>query len=281
MCSDRLAFIGEKQSLADVLEPIAQQYRADLVLPTGELSTTLLYGIVKRAWNDGRPCRIFYFSDSDPTGFHMPIEVSRKLQALVDDRFPELDVQLRHCSLAAEQVQVLGLPSTPMKATERRADKWRERFGVEQTEIDALATLRPRDLRDIVEKAVAPYWDETLLARTLEARDDAQEMARAALAAIIEAKQDRLDAVEAVLAEARAANTMRKARAALALLPRCGAHARTTGQPCRGVAMKNGRCRMHGGKAGRKPTHGRYTRAAIADRRQIRAILRALRGLLG
>ncbi len=31
--------------------------------------------------------------------------------------------------------------------------------------------------------------------------------------------------------------------------PRCGAHARTTGKPCRGAAMANGRCRMHGGKS--------------------------------
>lgn len=62
---------------------------------------------------------------------------------------------------------------------------------------------------------------------------------------------------------------------------RCGAHARTTGQPCRGPAMKNGRCRMHGGKAGRKPTHGRYTKAAIQQQREIRELLRVLRELVG
>ncbi len=61
---------------------------------------------------------------------------------------------------------------------------------------------------------------------------------------------------------------------------RCGAYARTTGQPCRGPAMKNGRCRMHGGKAGRKPTHGRYTKAAVAERRKLRAMLRRLRELI-
>lgn len=44
--------------------------------------------------------------------------------------------------------------------------------------------------------------------------------------------------------------------------------------------MANGRCRMHGGKAGRRPTHGRYTKAAIAERGEVRAILRALRKLL-
>ncbi len=66
------------------------------------------------------------------------------------------------------------------------------------------------------------------------------------------------------------------------LSPRCGAYARTTGQPCRSPAMRGkARCRMHGGKAGRKPTHGRYTKAAIEERREVRTILRALRKLLG
>ncbi len=74
---------------------------------------------------------------------------------------------------------------------------------------------------------------------------------------------------------------MTKSGNAMQLAPRCGAHARTTGQPCRSPAMKNGRCRMHGGKAGRKPTHGRYTREAVARQRQAKALLRALRELIG
>jgi hypothetical protein len=32
------------------------------------------------------------------------------------------------------------------------------------------------------------------------------------------------------------------------LRPKCGAHARSTGQPCGNVAMQNGRCHVHGGK---------------------------------
>lgn len=61
---------------------------------------------------------------------------------------------------------------------------------------------------------------------------------------------------------------------------RCGAYARTTGRPCQGPAMKNGRCRMHGGRAGRKPIHGRFTKAAVAERREWRAMLRRLRELI-
>jgi hypothetical protein len=37
---------------------------------------------------------------------------------------------------------------------------------------------------------------------------------------------------------------------------------------------------MYGGKAGRKPTHGRHTRAAIAERREVRALIRAIRRLI-
>jgi hypothetical protein len=58
------------------------------------------------------------------------------------------------------------------------------------------------------------------------------------------------------------------------------ANARRTGRPCRAPAMKNGRCRMHGGHAGRPAIHGRYTKAALASRREWRTILRRLRELI-
>lgn len=55
----------------------------------------------------------------------------------------------------------------------------------------------------------------------------------------------------------------------------CGAHCRTTGQPCRNHQMANGRCRMHGGKStGRPITTGRNTAEA---KRQQRAIARLMR----
>lgn len=174
----RLVLIGEKQSLAEVLRPIAVRYRAELVLPTGELSTTLLYGIVKRASEDGRPCRIFYLSDFDPTGYHMPVEVSRKVQALVNLQFHGLDIEVRRCALTHDQVRDLDLPSTPLKVTELRADRWRARWGVEQTEIDALATLMPAELERIVEEALDPYWDDALDERIQEVEDELADLAQ-------------------------------------------------------------------------------------------------------
>jgi hypothetical protein len=39
----------------------------------------------------------------------------------------------------------------------------------------------------------------------------------------------------------------------------CGAKTRS-GEPCKGIPMANGRCRMHGGNAGRPIIHGRYSK---------------------
>lgn len=51
--------------------------------------------------------------------------------------------------------------------------------------------------------------------------------------------------------------------------------------------MANGRCRMHGGKAPGAPKgnrnavrHGRYTAEAIAERRELAALLREMKGLV-
>ena len=79
-------------------------------------------------------------------------------------------------------------------------------------------------------------------------------------------------------------NSMHKARAALALHPRCGAHCRTTGEPCKNPAMKNGRCRMHGGKStGRPITTGENTKTAKKARKkraEARNLIRCMLSLI-
>jgi hypothetical protein len=54
------------------------------------------------------------------------------------------------------------------------------------------------------------------------------------------------------------------------------------GTPCRSPAMKNGRCRMHGGPSPGAPKgnrnafkHGCYSADAMARRRQVAAFIRA------
>ena len=67
----------------------------------------------------------------------------------------------------------------------------------------------------------------------------------------------------------------------------CGART-WRGRPCRSPAMPNGRCRMHGGLSPGAPKgnrnafkHGRYIVETIARRRELAALVRAMRALVG
>lgn len=179
------AIFGEKASLEDVLDPIADAKDADLYLPTGEISDALLYQIAKEANADGRPLVMFTLADFDPSGRQMSVSIGRKLQAFRDLQFPKFRFEIVPVALTVEQVTELGLPSTPLKETEKRADRWRQAFGVEQTEIDALATLQPDVLREIVERAFDFYVDRTLEDRVAAAKVDWLEEAQAAIDAQI------------------------------------------------------------------------------------------------
>jgi uncharacterized protein YjcR len=70
--------------------------------------------------------------------------------------------------------------------------------------------------------------------------------------------------------------------------PRCGAKIRSGGR-CRAPALRgNRRCRMHGGAPGsgaqkgnqNARRHGRFTGEAIAERKQVQALLGEARKLL-
>jgi hypothetical protein len=92
-----LTIFGEKTSLEEVLLPIARRFQADLYLPSGEISDTLLYRMAKDGAEDGRAMIVFILADCDPAGRQMAVSIGRKLQAL-----PRLPASW------AEQRQVLG-----------------------------------------------------------------------------------------------------------------------------------------------------------------------------
>jgi hypothetical protein len=203
-----LAIFGEKASLEDVLLSIARRFEADLYLPSGEISDTLLWRMAKDGVADGRPMVVFVLADCDPAGHQMAVSIGRKLQALRSLCFTKLEFEVVPVALTVQQVRDLGLPSTPLKETEKRADKWREAFGIEQTEIDALATLRPRDLETIVEAAIEPYFDSSLRSRVRVAKRDWEGQAQEAL-------EEQIDSVALDAIRERAAEKLEEMRTEL------------------------------------------------------------------
>jgi hypothetical protein len=227
-----LVFFGEKDSLGEVLGPLAETYKACLYLPTGEITDTLLAVMARNGVRDGRPMVVFIFADFDPSGSQMAVSIGHKLRCLKEAFYPDLEFTVVVPALTVEQVTDLGLPSTPLKATEKRADKWRLAHGgrlvrgsidakgklsadavveggLEQTEIDSLATLRPDDLRRIVRRAVKPYWDASLEDRARRARDEWEAAAQAAF-------EEQVDPARMATLQAQAEEAIENLKARLA-----------------------------------------------------------------
>lgn len=218
----RIAMMGEKSSLDTVLRPISDKYATDLVLFTGTASNTRIWEMAREADKDGRPLVVLYFADCDPWGWAMPSDVSRKLQALQVEWFPTLRYQVHRVALTPEQVLNSDppLPQSPIekkgktrkqiRVQEELRRKWIEAMGVEQTEIDAIATLRPDLLTQIAEEAIAPFYDPTLDERVADAAEEwrvaAQELIdaeidQAALDSAIAEIEEHRDEIQAILDE--------------------------------------------------------------------------------
>jgi len=171
----------EKASVSEAIIAAAERYDADVYLGPGTPTDTRIYEIAASNKADGRPLRLFTLCDFDPSGWHMTVIIARKLQALRDLEFPDLDFEVHRIGLVESQVRELGLPSSFLKEKENRADKWREAHGgLEQTEIDALV-LQPDVLRQMLDDALSPFHDSTLRRRVDKTRATWTRKARALL----------------------------------------------------------------------------------------------------
>jgi hypothetical protein len=191
----RVALFGEKTSLEPILRPLSTQYGTDLLLPTGEASIVMVHRLAKAAAEDGRPLVILYVSDCDPAGRQMAVSVAWKLRAYQALHFPDLEYEMYPVALTPDQVidsereWGVVLPSSPLKDTEKRADRWRAEFGIDQTEIDALATLHPELLTRIVGNAIKPFYDSSLARRMVEVRREWEQHALERMADQLGAEQ--------------------------------------------------------------------------------------------
>jgi hypothetical protein len=94
-------------------------------------------------------------------------------ERIIDERNAPADIyvpdkiKLYPVALTLDQIRTLRLPSSPLKETERRASRWREMHGHDQTEIDAMVELHPETLREAVFDAIRPFYDFDLDDRVL------------------------------------------------------------------------------------------------------------------
>jgi hypothetical protein len=187
----QLALFGEKTSLRPVLAPLAVEFGAHLLLPSGDPSLTMLRDLAELAVADGRELIVVTLSDFDPTGFGMVASVARHLQAHRLLLKSDIRIRVIRAALNIEHVDAFGLPEAPLKETEKRAGRWKDVVGRGQVEIDALAALRRDDLTAIVRAIVAPFFDATLATRCSQAEVEWGREANARIAAALDGQAGR------------------------------------------------------------------------------------------
>ena len=176
----RIALVAEKSSAGDVLRPLSVRYHTDLLLPDGEMTDTMIHRMAQAADADGRPLVVIYFADGDPSGYQMPISVSRKLQAFQAIEFPDLEFRVVQAAMLPEQVREFNLPESPLKDEEKRGEKWTEAFGLAQTELDSLTSLQPELFEQIAVEAIEQFYDSDLAREAERLRTLWDEAAQAA-----------------------------------------------------------------------------------------------------
>jgi hypothetical protein len=172
----------EKSTMDDVLLPVCRRLDMNLVTGAGFQSITGLVNLLLRISRlpADKPTRIFYVSDFDPAGDHMPATAARQVEFYLPRYAPGKEVKLTPIALTKEQVIQYGLPRIPIKESDKRRANFESRHGEGATELDALEALRPGELAKIVRRAAEPYRDLTLVARLAEAREEAEDALRRA-----------------------------------------------------------------------------------------------------
>jgi len=186
----------EKDTMNDIITPIAKRCGVDVVVGEGEISLTMVSQLFQRIARLNKPVRIFYISDLDPKGLDMPISVSRKIEWFTRSHKGDWDVKLSHLMLTPEQCEHYELPRTPIKkgegtgagakAYDTLTARFQQTHGKGATELDALEALHPGEMTRILEEAIEPYWDRNV---TREIRSFNRDLIQAVHDAIMDQEE--------------------------------------------------------------------------------------------
>jgi hypothetical protein len=112
---------------------------------------------------------ILYIGDHDPSGLDMIRDIRTRLLEF------GANVEIEHIALTYNQIEEYSPPPNFVKAKDPRGTGYRERFGNDSWEVDA---LEPKVLHDLVETAIKERVDMALFNETLKKEKKQKERLR-------------------------------------------------------------------------------------------------------
>lgn len=144
----------EKDALLGVIEPICERWDCSYFSCRGYPSTSELHEAsrrIKRYHERGQVFQILYCGDHDPSGIDMGTNIVRALEEF------NAPCEFKRIALNRDQVARFVLPPNPVKESDSRSKKYRQQFGDECWELDALP---PRELNMLIESEIESCVDD-------------------------------------------------------------------------------------------------------------------------
>jgi hypothetical protein len=156
----------ESRSIAGVIEADCEELAVSLYPCGGFSSISLAYQAAEYINDDcrGRPVRIFYIGDYDPSGVLIDISVERELRVHLRK---SIDLQFARIGITQEQIEEYDLPKKPRKKSEVRSPHILETVEAEAMPVDVLRAL----LRDNIEALLPEDALDVALSSEQSARD--------------------------------------------------------------------------------------------------------------
>ena len=157
----------EKEALAGILEPIAEEYHVSLIANKGYSSASAMHEAamrIKGKMDEGKICHVLYLGDHDPSGVDMGRDIRDRLTEF------ECKVEVERIALTMEQIMEYSLPPNIVKKTDSRSAEYVKKYGNKSWELDA---LNPEILTNLLESGILAYLDEGKY-HEMEKQEDAE-----------------------------------------------------------------------------------------------------------
>jgi hypothetical protein len=167
---NHIEVVGEKNTVQGIIEPVASQFCIPMTIGRGYCSLDPRKKMYDRFVASGKEKLILLVvSDFDPEGEEIPHSFARSMR---DDFGVETIVPIK-VALTYPQVQASSLHPNRLKDSSSRAGKFRERYGDDTYELEA---IQPRQLQQWLREAIDDVLDVDAFNRELER--EAEDAAR-------------------------------------------------------------------------------------------------------
>lgn len=176
----------EKDALAGVLRPLANQYHVPMMVNRGYSSQSAMYEAGKRygrqaiKWDGDRKLTLLYLGDFDPSGEDMVRDIADRMEMF------GIDVTVRKIALTLDQVKKYNPPPNPTKHKDPRSKDFIAKYGASSWEVDA---INPKELRKIITREIESYIDKDAMRIIVEKENDDKMKLTKAVQQIMEEKE--------------------------------------------------------------------------------------------